>query len=912
MAVFDLKTFLELQGQGQGGFTSLGTAFGMPSCMLNLGNDLLRILPSPILQSMGGDADEARNKTQELIAESLKILTLRTGIIEYDTETGLIRFGSDSSEIGNDRDKGNVLNDIASFIGAANAVAATGGQLYRNYQTTQAQLDNIIDCFGSYEKILQYQDGLSSDQKQRLADRDQEAYQAMVEAEYGRYIRQLRNAKTRLSEIDRIRSEIEAELLRRNQNPDLEPEFDPSLYDLLRNSRLRVRDPDQDPEEDKNEIIRLTYGPPKTSQGQYVLTVDGLYYDSQTSGLDPVLMYIRDREELVNAADKWKFEFDPNLGGKGEQLSSRTFDKWVNSIFDLNIIDEGESIQEYYQKDHFLQVLIGQKEKRILDLSGHIGDLEGSGVSNAIIQNFKQSLISEVAYHNNKINRRKKQIEIAIKAPSIFGKGMSYSPGRIPINDFSYLQNCNISLALDQQKKLVLDQEEVSGVVLPLKPTFTVTKDSSTNQVIEHLVVPQVGIGAIIYDGNNVQETSALELGISDVVTVDGLFAIYNYLESQVTTPSSAIYNVNNCVTTDIYNNAQLVGLSTSAVFPFGLAAPYLHGITKNNGLNPSAMGSYIRLPDTPEFQEWGYNNQGMCFETWLNVPYLNDLERGWEDNGASALYRLILANENTGTSPNAALPPEDGQYNIMPYSDGIERTKGMIIGFTRDRRWSEKSLPSNDPFQNHPLSGVGLVIAPTIAMNASTVSFMANVEGDCGEQNGWLGMYINASATTSSGKKLLDCCNRFCLLTVDLNHQKDEIKVYLDSELLATSSIHSVFGSPKFQAINIPTFHHNNSFEYNTSSVGTEAPNSLKYGPKLNPFFTPWILGGGYTDGMALTGNFMGGDYGGVISGLRGYLGSTKFYGKTLTSSEIVFNYSVQELLFKYIETPATLWVGP
>lgn len=910
MATFDLKTFLEMQGQGQGAFTSVGTAFGMPSCMLNLGNDILRLLPSSILGAIGADADEARFKTQELIAESLKLLTLRTGIIEYDTETGLIRFGSDSSDIGSDADKGSLLTDLGGLLGAAGAVAAVGGQLYRNYQTTQAQIDGIIDCFSSYEKITQYQDGLSSEKKQELSNLDQAAYQAAVEAEYGRYIRQLRTAKTKLSEIDRLRSAIERELLSRYQNPDLEPEFDPSLYEFLRNSRFRISDPDGDPEESDESIIRLTYGPPKTSQGQFVLTVDGLYYDSQTSGLDPVLLFIKDNEALVRNAEKWKLEFDPNLGGKGEQLSSRTFDKWVDSIFDLNQVDESKAIQEYYDKDHFLQVLIGQKEKRILDLSGHIGDLVSSGVSTAIIQNFKQSLLSEVAYHNDKINRRKKQIEIAVKTPSIFGKGQTFKPGEIPINNFSYLQDCNISLALNKQRELILNQEDVSGVVLPIKPVFVITKDSTTNQTIEHLVVPQVGIGAIINDSNNANETSGLKLGITDVVTTDGLFAIYNYLESNVVAPSSSEYKVTNCVSLDNYNNGQLVATTTSSVFRFGLASAYLRGITVNSGTSPSALGSYIKLPDTSEFQEWCYSNDGMTFETWINVPYLNDLERGWEEMGVSSLYRLVLANENTGRSLGA-VRTED--YNSIPYSDGIDYPKGLIMGFTRDRRWSAKLNPSNDRMANHPLSGVGFVIAPTIAYDSTSVGFISKPLDDCGAQDGWRGMYINASSvTTITGKSLLDCCNRFCNIAVTLNYGTDEIKVYLDAELLATSSISEVFGSTKYQPISLPTFKKSNSFEYNTTSVGSLAPNSLKYGPKLNSYFTPWILGGGYTDGMANYGNFMGGSFGGITSGLRGYLGSTKFYNRYLNIDELAFNYDVQSDLFKYIETPATLWVGP
>ena len=111
----------------------------------------------------------------------------------------------------------------------------------------------------------------------------------------------------------------------------------------------------------------------------------------------------------------------------------------------------------------------------------------------------------------------------------------------------------------------------------------------------------------------------------------------------------------------------------------------------------------------------------------------------------------------------------------------------------------------------------------------------------------------------------------------------------------------------------NLPTAAATNSFEYSVYSVGSSAPNSLKYGPKLDTFrgpngvilkYTPWIVGGGYTDGLYDKGNFMGGSYGGIISGLRGHLGSIKFYSKPLNSSEVINNYNTQKNFFKNIDT--------
>ena len=81
------------------------------------------------------------------------------------------------------------------------------------------------------------------------------------------------------------------------------------------------------------------------------------------------------------------------------------------------------------------------------------------------------------------------------------------------------------------------------------------------------------------------------------------------------------------------------------------------------------------------------------------------------------------------------------------------------------------------------------------------------------------------------------------------------------------------------------------------------DGPSTLKQGPLLNVFYTPWIVGGGYTDGMYKYGNFLGGGArSGVVSGLRGHVGSLKFYSKPLDKSEVIKNYKAQEGFFKSI----------
>jgi hypothetical protein len=118
-----------------------------------------------------------------------------------------------------------------------------------------------------------------------------------------------------------------------------------------------------------------------------------------------------------------------------------------------------------------------------------------------------------------------------------------------------------------------------------------------------------------------------------------------------------------------------------------------------------------------------------------------------------------------------------------------------------------------------------------------------------------------------------------------------------------------SVFGSTDNRPPSLPTLAKENSFQYSSNTV--VGPSTVKQGPLLDTVtagevqlkFTPWIVGGGFTDGNSLYGNFLGGDRGGITSGLRGHLGSLKFYSKPLDSSEVLKNYNAQKGFFKNIQ---------
>ena len=123
-----------------------------------------------------------------------------------------------------------------------------------------------------------------------------------------------------------------------------------------------------------------------------------------------------------------------------------------------------------------------------------------------------------------------------------------------------------------------------------------------------------------------------------------------------------------------------------------------------------------------------------------------------------------------------------------------------------------------------------------------------------------------------------------------------DEVRVYADGIKLATSSYQDTFGtSRKGETFKAPSIKQNNSFEYSG-------------GPYLDNYFTPWVIGGGYTDGFS-GGNFMGGEYGGKVSGLRGYVGCTRFYSKPLEDGAVLNNYKATQRFFKNVDVPNLMW---
>ena len=392
-------------------------------------------------------------------------------------------------------------------------------------------------------------------------------------------------------------------------------------------------------------------------------------------------------------------------------------------------------------------------------------------------------------------------------------------------------------------------------------------------------------------------------------------------------------------------------------MFPSGIGVPYFRGICdffsgidgnpkKTDHVNsvysfspyrPYGYGSLqggVKKPfSTDPIDSLFYKESGCTFETWCHVPDLDDsTSLGWnKSTELSALHRVILGCENRGGSFSST----NDEWIVGPqYSDVV---RGLLIGFSRDRRIAQEVgvAPSNDPDKNKIEDGLVFYMAPTQSINTSGVTFLSVSSNaiDCAEGvqagSGYYGIKMACSETggTKSGK-FGDVSSGFKLLTITTNYATQEVKLYLNGDLMKTQSIFNTFGGdgpPNIPSlVDVSSYFYKNNFTQSLPVVPPLfPPNSLGQsdfwtwgGPEPGGGGnTPFIIGGGYTDGMMpdppegalLTStegmNFMGGKWGGKKSGLYGFLGSLKLYNRALNSAEVSKNYTGQRGFFENIK---------
>ena len=736
----------------------------------------------------------------------------------------------------------------------------------------------------------------------------------------------------------------------RRLDPTLEPVINsdiPNIPQIVSGTTLRytsaenwqnildgnvVLDEDGTLKETQEEIFRLVYGPPKAKYGQFILTIDGLYYDSQTGGVPDVPI------KIIPPGTSYLHDYAPNLGGKGVAIGEKDLDTFMDTLFDPSIISASSFLFPYYDGDHMLQQLIATRNKHINDLNTQLQKATSDSSGTAIIYNMQQAIISHNAKHDQQINKRKKQIEIAVVTPGSFGSEPDIPPvGSIPINDFTYLKDYNVQVSLDLQKNLTFEQGEVKDIILPLKPKYVSASGTEAGLVAKHLMVPTIGAAGIIFDSSTTGEQEVTLLNLTDQIVMDGLIAVYNFMEATAERPSAAPYDysskwgVLNCTasglqagtSTDnpiIDNNAKLLATTPASVFTSGLSIPKLTGLVRyNTAGTDTSLGQAVRLPDSPGFRNLFYRMEGATIESWVYMPGVSTSSTDYaEPNGEwgpGTFNRILLGCENSG-GLNDDIAVSGGK---VENTFGSEHVRGFLMGFSRDRQVVNDLSASNDQDAN-PVENRCFFVAPTISYNSSGISFINTKAAFCSDQSEMYKMKVDMDTSGSHGRTFNDASGQFMHIAYTVEPSAGTMSIYLDGELMTTSGIQGAFGTLVNKTyLALPTYYNEDSvdpslhsFSYNAIST---QDSEFTNGPKLNDIgqFTPWVLGGGYTDGflrwegdpaggLPVANGFMNPCHG-KISGLNGYVGSTKFYDRTLLASEIGKNYRAQAPYFKNID---------
>ena len=266
-------------------------------------------------------------------------------------------------------------------------------------------------------------------------------------------------------------------------------------------------------------LFDLVYGPPISTKGKFILSEDGLYYDSRGGGIPEVVA-----EQI--ASNNWNLLYAPNKGGKGVKFGDDDLDTFANTIFSESFTDSSPLVEKLFLNDDILQGLAADRRTHIAELEDQLQAFaeDGYAKSSALVVNWNKSLAAVGASYNDRIKRRKKQLQIAgLFGPfTITDNSFPLGPGyiitpvdtnnppignsvdagagntatntadslgptflsvnfsglqqmvidRIPVNDFSYLRGTGVSPTLEAQESTVLHSGDVNDVILPLVPKY--------------------------------------------------------------------------------------------------------------------------------------------------------------------------------------------------------------------------------------------------------------------------------------------------------------------------------------------------------------------------------------------------------------------------------------------------------
>lgn len=773
----------------------------------------------------------------------------------------------------------------------------------------------------------------------------------------------------------------------------------------------QLQDAPVDPE--KEPIFDTVFEAPQSTAGRFVLSKDGIYYDSRTGSIPYIAAH------KIDSAS-WQLRYASNSGGKGEMYGEALNSRLAETIFSEQYKNESGQVLAFYKYDDILRGFENDKNLQIMDVSAKITDLLASGydTSSAIIQNYEESYAGVGYTYDRKIVKRKKQLQIAALFGTFgvtttshsLGAGVFYKHGastenpiltpscggplptdtgevgytglgnvgidinsadredrveyidRIPINDFSYLKDISLIPTYLAQNSLMLHSSDLDHTTSPITPVYLTQGASPVPQTFPEVNVAPMGVTDWVNTSGDTDLTGTIPYlrTLDDSIVRDGLVVCYNFLEpSAVVPPMGTLYGVRNYSETGVALDAKMVGAAASSIFTSGVTVPYLTGSVYNTGkkfgirYSYISPGQYVRLPNNYKDNEPNvasrrldsvmYSKSGWALDFWVHAP---DLSSGMS---VDHRYKLVLANENCGTptANTSNSQPITADPGSDDYSQDRSRTRGMVVGF-RDR-----GAPGTPE-----ASGLEFVVLTTVSQNdplwGKSVCITESVtgQGTGTECRSELGFKVPISASSDSGYTVGDCSASFTHYNVVCNTDKNEMVLYVNGESIATSSVSTAFNNKPGAPLNVPTKitegHYHDPLNANGESLYRGDFPSY-------PIFTPWIIGGGWTDGVShevpavfattfpgflgtntnssyfsTTGlDFGGGPFGQhsntnvaglggyalagtnyklARSGLDGHVGSFKIYDKPLTTKEVSMNYEAQSPFFGGIKIPERL----
>ena len=824
---------------------------------------------------------------------------------------------------------------------------------------------------------------------------------------------------------------------------------------------------------DLSPVFDLDFGPPISTNDRFVLSQDGLYYNSRTTEVPNII-------PNAVSANMWNLQYDSNRGGRGLSFTEEDGESTVGTVFNLNTAfqEENPRVKEFFVYDDVLQQFEDDKMSHMTEVSGYISEIldNGYGATDALVQSYTAQLGAVGSVYDGKIKKRKRQLAIAAVfgresftvtnrlhplGEGLFfqyvppqGKAFEYMlqykdlppelksltfytleggqtvpfntdtkqienrevPGnilakigtwkeipRIPINDFSYLKQSDISL--NMQKNITLFSEDLNTVIAPYQARYVVAPTDKPINSVESLAVDPIGLGDWTHrqTSGSLSATTPLYKSLTDDIVSKDLLICYNFLDPDaVTQPSGTTYALNNAAEGSTRLDAKLVGWDKSLVFPSGVGQAYFAGTifderASQNPLWSNVSGSYARLPNStrdysllsPNIPNRGvrpldnlfYSQEGVTLDFWAYVPYLH------RDMTDDHRYKLVFANENSGpvasnyVAASTQSKTANGSGALTAGGTNFDRTIGMIMG------WRDQGSPDNTTSGSYDFysSGLEFCIAPTVGQNqsyattpttswghsvclaerweTSTDTIPANLK-----ETTQVGMFIPSSILTSSGYGIQDVSSGYHHINVSFDYSKDKVDFHLDGELLTTSSLTDVFGgSPNDTVLPTPVkmelANQSDVIAFNDPTTESFLGNTI-YDERCTPervsfpVFTPWIIGGGYTDNIpkvpgtnfrpqgflgSNTNNYhqqtqkgdsvssincgtmgeyivgqhnppLSGGKGGTASarrniprsGLDGFIGSFKIYSRPLNTSEAKVNYDSQKGFFHNILLPS------